>query len=167
MSTFKQGSILLPKINFESLDFEYRKFQDENTLKRWKEIGHLYEKYSGLTLEKNKSQPEWVDIIEKEFDLESITSCVYCMTPGTIMPEHQDFYKKYRSLYNLSDSKNICRVIVFLEDWKSGHYFEIDKTPIVNWKAGDYISWKNSTIHMAANVGSENRYTLQITGIDE
>ena len=101
MSIFKQGSILLPKINFESLDFEYRKFQDENTLKRWKEIGHLYEKYSGLTLEKNKSHPEWVDVIEKRFNLESITSCVYCMTLGTIMPEHQDFYKKQSMRYQM------------------------------------------------------------------
>jgi len=88
------------------------------------------------------------------------------MTPGTIMPEHQDFYKKYRSLYNLSDSKNICRVIVFLEDWKSGHYFEINKIPIVNWKAGDFVFWRNDTSHMAANIGTDNRYTLQITGID-
>jgi len=26
--------------------------------------------------------------------------------------------------------------------------------------------WKNDTPHMAANIGNENRYTLQITGCD-
>jgi len=32
-----------------------------------------------------------------------------------------------------------------------------------NWKAGDYVLWKNDAIHMAANLGLESRYTAQIT----
>jgi ectoine hydroxylase-related dioxygenase (phytanoyl-CoA dioxygenase family) len=60
---------------------------------------------------------------------------------------------------------DVGRAVIFLEDWKSGHYFEIDEVPIVNWKKGDYILWKNDTSHMAANLGKENRYTMQVTGI--
>ena len=56
------------------------------------------------------------------------------------------------------------RVLVFLEDWKSGHYFELDGIPIVNWKAGDYYQWTGATKHMASNIGVDDRYTLQLTG---
>jgi hypothetical protein len=36
--------------------------------------------------------------------------------------------------------------------------------PIVNWKAGHVVEWLYDTPHMAANIGLEPRYTLQITG---
>jgi hypothetical protein len=166
MNTFNTGTISIPKISFEFLQFKERPFQDEKTIEYWKRNGHIYEKYSGSTIEKNQGHPNWVNQIEEKFNLKNKTSCVYCMTPGTIMPEHRDFYKKYKSLYNLSNANDIVRIVIFLEDWKSGHYFEIDDNPIVNWKHGDYIMWKNDTPHMAANIGRENRYTLQITGID-
>lgn len=42
---------------------------------------------------------------------------------------------------------------------------DFDETPIINWKKGDYVLWKNDTPHMAANLGKENRYTMQVTGI--
>lgn len=166
MNTFNRGIVSVPKIFFDSLEFKERPFQDEKTIEDWKKNGHVYEKYAGLTIEKSQSQPNWVSEVEKKFDLKNKTSCIYCMTPGTIMPEHRDFYKKYKSLYNLKKVNNIVRIVVFLEDWKSGHYFEIEDMPIVNWKRGDYIMWKNDTPHMAANIGRENRYTLQITGTD-
>jgi len=52
-----------------------------------------------------------------------------------------------------------------MEDWQSGHISEIEKQPLINWTAGDYIIWKNDTLHLAANVGKTARYTLQITGV--
>ena len=51
-----------------------------------------------------------------------------------------------------------------MEDWKSGHYFEVEGNPFIEWKSGDYISWVGNTEHFAANIGIEYRYTLQITG---
>jgi hypothetical protein len=51
-----------------------------------------------------------------------------------------------------------------LEDWKSGHYLEANGEPVVNWSAGQVVEWVNDTPHMAANIGLEDRYTLQITG---
>mgnify|MGYP001387133250 FL=1 len=56
------------------------------------------------------------------------------------------------------------RIIVFLEDWKSGHYFELDGKPIMDYKAGTYVEWSADVEHMAANIGVDYRYTLQITG---
>jgi len=51
-----------------------------------------------------------------------------------------------------------------LEDWKPGHYLEVNGKPYVNWQAGDTVEWAYDTPHMAANIGLEDRYTLQITG---
>jgi len=54
--------------------------------------------------------------------------------------------------------------LVLLEDWKSGHYLEADNKPVVDWKAGQVVEWQYDTPHAAANLGLEDRYTLQITG---
>jgi hypothetical protein len=59
----------------------------------------------------------------------------------------------------------VVRIIVFLEDWASGHYLEMNKTPILNWKAGDWVCWRSDFLHLAANIGKTDRYTLQLTGI--
>jgi hypothetical protein len=54
--------------------------------------------------------------------------------------------------------------LVLLEDWCPGHYFEVAGIPYVNWHAGDIVEWVYNVPHAAANIGLEDRYTLQITG---
>lgn len=87
------------------------------------------------------------------------------MSPGTTIPEHRDTYTKFKAIHNLSSDQNIVRVVVFLEDWASGHYLEMAGEPIVKWKAGDWVCWSNDLPHLAANIGITDRFTLQITGI--
>ena len=58
----------------------------------------------------------------------------------------------------------IYRALVLLEDWKSGHYLEVTEQPVVGWAAGTVVEWTYDAPHMAANIGLEDRYTLQITG---
>ena len=53
---------------------------------------------------------------------------------------------------------------MLLEDWKSGHYLEVNSRPVVDWPAGQVVEWVYDTPHSAANIGLEDRYTLQITG---
>ena len=87
------------------------------------------------------------------------------MPTGTVMPVHNDLYKRYIEVFNLQGQEHrIRRAIVLLEDWHSGHYLEVAGHPYVNWKAGHTVEWVYDTPHMAANIGLEDRYTLQITG---
>ena len=87
------------------------------------------------------------------------------MATGTVLPEHVDTYERYINLFNLKGKEDtIRRAVVFLEDWKPGHYFEIDSTAVVNYKAGEYVLWSPEVPHSASNIGVEPRYTLQITG---
>ena len=115
--------------------------------------------------DQSQKLPDWCFDVLKKISLKNSAITLYCMPPGTIMPEHGDTFVKYREIMNLKSTDDVGRAVIFLEDWKSGHYFEIDETPIINWKKGDYILWKNDTPHMAANLGKENRYTMQVTGI--
>lgn len=152
--------------NFKNLNYKNKPFNDPKTVELWKNTGHLYEKYTGLMVDQTSYIPEWCISIVDIFGFEHPTTTLYCMTPGTILPNHRDVYLKYKQIFSLEDNfSNIFRVIVFLEDWKSGHYLEVDKYPFTNWKKGDYVIWKYDTEHIAANIGDENRYTLQITGI--
>ena len=65
------------------------------------------------------------------------------MTPGMALPLHRDRYQTYRSNNNIQNVEIIRRVIVFLEDWKSGHYLEVDGRPFVSWQAGDWVALLN------------------------
>jgi hypothetical protein len=68
-------------------------------------------------------------------------------------------------LFDLQNKETtIRRALLLLEDWKPGHYLEVAGQPYVNWRAGDVIEWAYDEPHMAANIGLEDRYTLQITG---
>lgn len=168
-SKMKVGRIN-PNIIGDYVNIEYpnrRQFPDDETVNRWKSLGHLYVNYTGLLREEHRGVPEWchdiVNEIKKVHQVKNTSLSVYCMPPGTIMPEHQDTYPRYRQINNIEDQNNVCRFLVFLNDWKSGHYFELNRTPIVNWRGGDYYMWRGDTPHMAANLGDENRYTMQIT----
>ena len=89
--------------------------------------------------------------------------CYYRMGTNDIIPNHFDAYNVYTKKFGCQ-TEDVHKILVFLEDWKSGHYFELKGKPFVNWKAGDYATWTGNTEHFAANIGTEYRYTLQITG---
>lgn len=91
--------------------------------------------------------------------------CVQKLLPGMILPTHIDPYSYFQSMHKVSDINCIMRIIVFLEDWQSGHISEVDGVPNTQWRCGDWISWFGQTPHMAANIGSTDRYSLQITGL--
>jgi len=84
--------------------------------------------------------------------------------PGAVGPMHIDHYPYYNDLYKIKDESKLMRIILFLQDWKNGHYFEVSDVGIVNWVAGDWVAFNFSEPHCLANIGSKNRYTLQITG---
>ena len=44
--------------------------------------------------------------------------------PGHVIPQHTDHFKFYAIHFGIPKEK-VRRRIVFLEDWKSGHYFQL------------------------------------------
>lgn len=149
--------------DYLTLDYFNEQFNDKATANEWDNLyGNIYK--TGDLADFRVTQPIWITKIINHFNLKNSTTAFYKMTPGCILPYHNDKYLKYVKYFNISNPQNITRVIIFLEKWQPGHIFEINGVPIYNYKKGTYVQWQYDTEHLAANLGKTNRYTLQLTG---
>lgn len=154
-------------IEYKLLDYVEEDFNDPESIRIWRHQGYDC-KFTGCMCDMRSPQPEWNDKfikIYQEMGWKDIGTSYYRMSTGTVLPTHSDLYVRYVKLHNLQgQEQRIRRAIVFLEDWKPGHYSEINGTGLVNWNSGDVLEWDYDTPHAAANIGLDDRYTLQITG---
>jgi hypothetical protein len=152
---------------FKSLNYINEPFNDDPNVARWLDLG-FPNKFTGDMCDMRDKQPSWNYLfikIYEEMGWKNIGTSYYRMSAGTILPTHSDLYLKYINLHGLQGKEqSIMRAVIFLEDWKPGHYAEYRDKPFTNWQAGAAVEWDYDEPHMAANVGIEPRYTLQITG---
>jgi hypothetical protein len=152
---------------FKRLDYIQEPFNDPVSVARWISQGYQ-SKVCGDLCDMRHRLPSWaskfIEIYEQQ-GWKDIGLAFYRMPTGTVMPVHQDLYKRYVEIFNLQgQEKSIRRALLLLEDWKPGHYLEVEGEPFVNWQAGQVVEWIYDALHMAANIGLEDRYSLQITG---
>ncbi len=134
-------------------------------MQTWVSQGYDHVKsFTGKMYDNRNPMPEWISRISDAFGLFKQSYTFYKMSTLEIMPPHSDHFRTYAKLNNVNPS-DVYRVVLMLEDWKPGHYFELNGIGYTNWKAGDWFKWKGSTPHAAANIGIEDRYTLQVTGL--
>lgn len=151
----------------ENLPYFYEPFNDPHTVEQWQQqYGMTFN--IGVQADWRVSQPGFVNnvieqLVKQNIKLSNIGTSFYRMDPGNLLPRHQDRYVSYCKYHNV-DADQVWRVIVFLQDWNPGFLFEIDSTSVANYPAGTYVCWHYDTPHMAGNLGSIPRYTLQITG---
>lgn len=139
----------------------------EEEIKAWEKQGYsenYVKSFTGSLYDSTNVMPEWVDRMTNLFGMHKQTYTVYRMETCEIMPSHSDHFRTYCRLNDTTPDK-VNRVVLMLEDWKPGHYFEINGVGVVNWKAGDYFRWQGDIPHAASNIGTQPRYTLQITGL--
>lgn len=152
---------------YKDLEYITEPFNDSISTERWLAQGYA-NKFVGDMCDMRSTQPVWNDYFIGYFTQlgwKDIGTSYYRMGTGTILPEHGDLYKKYIEIFKLQGQEHkIHRAVIFLEDWQSGHYLECDGEPIAGWRAGDGVVWQYDTPHLAANMGTTPRYTLQITG---
>jgi hypothetical protein len=152
---------------FKSLEYIHEPFNDQCSVENWLAQGYQ-PKFCGGLADMRGTQPSWNHRFVEYFQSlgwQDIGTSYYCMTSGTVMPVHQDRYVKYVDLFDLQGREHdIRRALILLEDWKPGHYLEVQGRPFVEWRAGKVVEWIYDVPHMAANIGLEPRYTLQITG---
>jgi hypothetical protein len=152
-------------LQHQTLPYVNEPFNDTESLAEWKKLGYTQSRFTGDMYDMRNIEPGWINAFRQHFQWQHFSWSVYRMDPGCVLPQHHDTYDRFIKIYNIADPTKICRAIVFLEDWAPGHYFDVMQTPIVNWRAGDTVTWNWNTPHTAANVGLTPRYTLQITGI--
>lgn len=154
--------------SYYTLKYVQEEFNDPKQIAEWTTLGYDPTRLTGAMCDMRQQQPVWNHRIVDQFQRygwKDIGTSYYRMNPGTVLPSHSDLYKRYIEIFNLQGQEHtIRRAIVFLEDWQSGHYSECCGDPVVNWTAGTVIEWSYNAPHMAANLGTVPRYTLQITG---
>lgn len=152
---------------YKKLDYITEPFNDPVSVNQWMSQGYQ-SKIIGELCDMRHRLPVWSKRFIEIYEVhgwKDIGLAFYRMRTGTVMPNHSDLYKRYIELFNLQgQEQTVHRALVLLEDWKSGHYLEANGSPVVDWKAGQVVEWAYDTPHMAANIGLEDRYTLQITG---
>lgn len=151
----------------KALPYQRENFNDHAQLMAWEaqgqqaRVGALYDM-------KHEHQPFTTDALiawAKKQDLEHVGVSYYKMSPGDNLPHHSDAYSKYIELFGLSLRKqSIYRYIFFVESRKPGHVIEVNGR-LINWIEGDYAAWRYDIPHMAANLGNDDRYTIQVTGV--
>ena len=145
------------------LNYVDTQFNNKDDLIRWGKDGFLLHDHVGGVYMLQRENTIWEDLFFTKFNGKNVGVTAFKMRPGFFIPGHCDSYSFYKMKNNITNLSQIKRAVIFLEDWKSGHFLEVDNTPIVDWKAGDYVIWQGDTHHLAANLGSKDRYTAQIT----
>jgi hypothetical protein len=105
--------------------------------------------------------------LEKQLGIEIVTVSSILQEPGCTIPYHRDTFYQINKRY--PDRKELkVRANIYLEDYKLGHLIQYSNKDIlhtsVDWKAGDGFIWDSEILHLGANAGLENKYTLQISG---
>jgi hypothetical protein len=106
----------------------------------------------------------------KQLNMDIITVSSILQPPGNIIALHRDTFFQIKKRYP-EDKRLKVRANIYLEDWKVGHmiqYQDINDSNTWktsdNWKAGDGFLWSSDILHLSANAGMKDKYTLQLSG---
>ena len=153
---------------FKTLEYITEPFNDTGVVVEWMSAG-FNGPFGGSMCDMRSPQPTWnhkfIEFFQTYEHWKDIGTSYYRMEPGSSLPNHVDTYSRYIDLFNLKGREStIRRAIVFLEPRKQGHFVECEGTGYAAWIAGFTLVWSWDAPHAAYNMGSEPRYTLQITG---
>lgn len=149
--------------SFKDLSYAPGRITNPETEREWQLQGHNYECLVINGYHYPNPMPSWLEQAYSNWPWKSFSTSFHRIDPGKYYPLHKDYYPKYSGALNV-DPADIVRLVLFLEDRKSGHFLEVGDSVIHNWKAGDFVGWYGDVPHLTANLGSEPRYAAIITG---
>lgn len=152
-------------LSIDKKDLEDLDFKDKlPCYRQTRPIERYYNEHNSSIWQMLDESPIWVHDLAKKIpqDFGHFVVSVVKDDPGQTIPYHMDLHTVLRNRYGDGPT---WRYLVFLEDWKQGHYFEIQGEPVVKWRAGDWIKFQRSDWHLGGNMGVEPFYSAQITVI--
>jgi hypothetical protein len=138
------------------------------------ELADDYAPYGGLPstycYENTKIHQLWWTLDDLDFDdigsqlnMEVVTISSICQPPGCMIPLHRDtFYQINKRCPERTNLK--VRANIYLENWKLGQFIQYDNEISAKWKVGEGFMWDSTHLHLSANAGMQNKYTLQVSG---
>ena len=161
--------------NFDFIyDIEWEQFEHDCLGHQQVELKDIHDKVGGfpksLTHHNTIFYQKFFDNSEIDFTnlgnqlgIEAITVSIIKQPPGMTNPMHRDtFYQINKKFPNEERTK--VRANLQLLDWKAGHFLQFDDTVVTHWKANTGYMWDSAVLHLAANAGLEDRYSLQVSG---
>lgn len=138
------------------------------------ELSDIHQEYGGFpktyVFENTRIHQKFWENNECDFDelgqqlgIDVVTVSTIMQPPGSTIPLHRDTFYQIKKRYP-NNTRTIVRANIFLEDWKLGHFLQYDHIVDSNWKQGDGHMWDSTVLHIGANNGMENKYTLQVSG---
>lgn len=137
------------------------------------ELTDIHDKYGGFPktykLENTTIHQRWWNKDELDFDqigsllnMHVVTISSIKQPPGQVVPWHRDTFFLLKKEF--PDRPQPVRALIMLEDWKVGHFVQHDDAVFTHWKAGDGYIWDEDILHLGANAGMQDKYTLQVSG---
>ena len=129
--------------------------------------GYKMLKDTSLTHEiySNPILPTWCNYLTHIFGLYDMDVEFHKIGLLDFVPQHVPSIKKYCEKHTV-DPENVFQIVMFLEDWQSGQYLELDNIGITNWKEGDWYKIRSGTEIAYGNFGKANMYLFSVTGKD-
>lgn len=103
------------------------------------------------------------DEIGQQLGMQVITVSTICQPPGNVVPWHRDTFFRINQQYPERTEIKV-RANIYMQDWKMGHFIQHNNTVSTHWRAGQGFLWDSSVLHLGANAGFENKYTMQVSG---
>ena len=155
-----QGNIDLPDLTTELSQLAFTDYFQ--CYQQIAEVEQYYNKYNSSIWQMLEDCPGWVDHLSTQIpqDFEHYVVSVINILPGNTIPYHADKHYLLQKAHGKGDT---YRYLIFLEDWQSGHYFEIYNQPLVAWRRGDWIKFYRDEWHLAGNMGTRPFFSAQVT----
>ena len=115
----------------------------------------------------NSDQIDYKEI-GSQLNMEVVTVSSILQPPGNVITLHKDTFFQINKKFP-NDKRTKVRANIFLQDWEVGHIIQY-KDPKSIWKTstcwnqGQGFLWDSDIIHIGANIGLTDKYTLQISG---
>jgi quercetin dioxygenase-like cupin family protein len=150
----------LEQLTFVDLHECYRQYSQLRTVDKY------YNKHNSSIWQMfDNNCPDWVWQIASQLLVSLNEQPNYVVStikiePGSTIPNHVDAHFIVQEKYGPGKT---ARYLIMLEDWKSGHYYEIHNQPYTKWHKGDWVKFGSDDWHLAGNMGDSPFYSMQVT----
>lgn len=103
-----------------------------------------------------------------QLGIEVITVSSILQPPGNVITLHRDTFFQISKKYP-NDTRTKVRANIYLKDWEVGHIIQYkdlndEWQNSTHWSCGEGFLWNSDILHIGANIGLKDKYTLQVSG---